>query len=399
MNDWEGGTLGDAVSLQRGTTYRSVLLDKPGPYLLGLASIKRDGGFKRGALRTYGGDSPAHLMLEPGDVYVSLKDVTQSGDLLGAVAQVPPDVAAGRLTQDTVKLIPRSASIPMDLIYWTLRTPRYRAYCRSRAIGTTNLSLTRDDFLDFSIPPATAGRMQLVALLGALEDKIESNARITREARELAVRELWIASVGGPPTRLGNVAQVQKGLSYKGAGLVPSPDSIPMINLGNFGRDGWFDRSAMKPYSGAYQERHLVHGGELVVANTDLTQRRVILGRPALVPDDVSTALFTHHVYSIRPTDADLVVAIWAALNSAAFRERAEGYATGTTVAALPTDALLDFEFRVPDEAAIEYASALLRRAWAAEVESASLESVREVLIDGLLDSPRRKPEGAEAIA
>jgi hypothetical protein len=83
-------TLGDLVSLQRGTTYKSALLGQPGPTLLGLASIQRNGGFRNDNLKTYGGDSPDKLLLGPGDIYVSLKDVTQSADLLGAIARVPP---------------------------------------------------------------------------------------------------------------------------------------------------------------------------------------------------------------------------------------------------------------------------------------------------------------------
>ena len=37
-------TLGDYFTLQRGTTYKSRLLGQPGPLLLGLATIQRNGG-------------------------------------------------------------------------------------------------------------------------------------------------------------------------------------------------------------------------------------------------------------------------------------------------------------------------------------------------------------------
>jgi len=139
------------VSLVRGTTYKGELVGQPGPVLLGLASIQADGGFRRGAFRTYGGESPAKITLGPGDIYVSLKDVTQSGDLLGSVARVPRDIPAGRLTQDTVKLQFDGQPIDHDYVYWLLRTPVYRAYCRSHATGTTTLGLARDDFLDFPV--------------------------------------------------------------------------------------------------------------------------------------------------------------------------------------------------------------------------------------------------------
>jgi type I restriction enzyme S subunit len=185
----DGVPLGELVELRRGSTYKSALLNHDGPILLGLSSIAANGGFRRDSLKTYGGDSPSAITLLPGDLYVSLKDVTQSGDLLGAVARVPNDVQAGRLTQDTVKLVFREGSRDQtDYIYWLLRTPQYRDYCRVHAIGVTTLALPRDDFLAFPVPPPTTSRAGLVRALGALDDKIEQN-------RAMAIRLTEIASV------------------------------------------------------------------------------------------------------------------------------------------------------------------------------------------------------------
>jgi len=185
--------LGDVVALQRGTTYKSALLGQPGPVLLGLASIQRNGGFRDDNLKTYGGDSPEKLTLHPGDIYVSLKDVTQSADLLGAIARVPPYIAAGRVTQDTVKLTFIRHDIPSRYIYWLLRTPVYREYCRGHAIGTTNLSIARDDFLAFPVPKPKVRELTLVETLDALDDKIELNRRMnaTLEAMARALFQSW----------------------------------------------------------------------------------------------------------------------------------------------------------------------------------------------------------------
>lgn len=185
--------LGDYFTLQRGTTYKSRLLGLPGPVLLGLATIQRNGGFRRDSLQTYGGGSPNKLLVNPGELYVSLKDVTQSADLLGAVARLPRDHPPGRLTQDTVKLEPKAANVPLDYLYWLLRTPQYRAYCRSHATGTTNLGLARDDFLAFSAPEPTPAQHAIVDTLTALDDKIELNRRMseTLEAMARALFKSW----------------------------------------------------------------------------------------------------------------------------------------------------------------------------------------------------------------
>ena len=184
--DRQSLTLGDVVTLQRGTTYKSALLGQDGPVLLGLASIQRNGGFRDDNLKTYGGESPEKLTLRPGDIYVSLKDVTQSADLLGAIARVPSHIQAGRVTQDTVKLTFTRKDIPSEFLYWLLRTPVYREYCRAHAIGTTNLSLSRDDFLAFPVPKPNARELTLVETLDALDDKIELNRRMNETLEALA---------------------------------------------------------------------------------------------------------------------------------------------------------------------------------------------------------------------
>ena len=191
-------TLGDYFNLQRGTTYKSRLLGQDGPVLLGLASIQRNGGFRTDSLRTYGGECPNKLLVHPGELYVSLKDVTQSADLLGAVARLPENHPPGRLTQDTVKLVPKRNSPPIEYIHWLLRTPEYRHYCLARATGTTNLGLPRDDFLAYPVPPLTLSRRRIVEALKGLDDKIELNRREneTLEALSRAIFKDWFVDFG-----------------------------------------------------------------------------------------------------------------------------------------------------------------------------------------------------------
>lgn len=176
--------LGEFVDLTRGTTYSGSLKDHPGPVLLGLASIARNGGFREDKLSTYGGSSSANLLLGPGELFASLKDVTQSADLLGAVARVPAHVKQGRLTQDTVKLAFKSATTSSHILYHTLLTPTYREYCRSHGTGTTNLGLSRDDFLAYPVVKPSAA---IQCTFDAAMEKIEARAcSVAEESRTLA---------------------------------------------------------------------------------------------------------------------------------------------------------------------------------------------------------------------
>ena len=188
MSGWTSTKLGELISITRGTTYKSLLLDQPGPVLLGLASIQRDGGFRGDKLRTYGGESPEKLLVRPGQLYASLKDVTQSGDLLGSVARVPKPGPVGRLSQDTVRLDFISDKVLPDFLYLALLGPRYRAWCRQHATGTTNLGLPRDDFLAFEVvhPADKAGQHNVASVLNAIDGLIENNRRRVEVLEEMA---------------------------------------------------------------------------------------------------------------------------------------------------------------------------------------------------------------------
>ncbi|MBI5330586.1 MAG: nucleotidyltransferase domain-containing protein [Betaproteobacteria bacterium] len=210
------------VSLQRGTTYKGNLVGLPGPVLLGLASIGANGGFRHGGFKTYGGDCPEKISLKSGDVYVSLKDVTQSGDLLGSIARVPDDIESGRLTQDTAKLVFDGEPIPREYLYWLLRTPYYRDYCRGCATGTTTLGLARDDFLNFQIPDAGPRELNIVDLLEGTEKRItllrETNA--TLEAIAQALFKSWF--VDFDPVRAKAEGREPESIPPEIAALFPS---------------------------------------------------------------------------------------------------------------------------------------------------------------------------------
>lgn len=203
--------LGDLISITRGTTYKSAQLGQPGPVLLGLASIARNGGFRSDSLRTYGGDSPDRLLVRPGELFASLKDVTQTADLLGSVARVPIAGPTGRLTQDTVRIDITSNGVVVEYLYLALLTPQYRQYCRSRATGTTNLGLPRDDFLAYEIPlPSREEQKRIASVLGSFDDLIEVNRGQLSSARKLAQELYARASAGRTTVPFGEIASLAR---------------------------------------------------------------------------------------------------------------------------------------------------------------------------------------------
>jgi len=158
------------------------------------------------------------------------------------------------LTQDTVRLEPRGSDVPLNYLYWLLRTPQYRSYCRAHATGTTNLGLAREDFLAFPAPEPTPTQCQIVDALSALDDKIEQNRwmRETLEAMARALFKSWF--VDFEPVRAKAEGRWRRGESLPG---LPAhlwdlfPDSFEDSELGEIPK-GWAvgtlgDLSALNP--------------------------------------------------------------------------------------------------------------------------------------------------------
>jgi type I restriction enzyme S subunit len=299
-------------------------------------------------------------------------------------------------------------------------------------VGSANPTLNRNHVHPMPIVwPPLAEQKAIAAVLGALDDKIELNRRMnaTLEAMARALFQSWFVDfdpvrakldgrkpigldettaalfpdsfqdspIGPIPHAwivkdLGEIADFDKGLSYKGEGLAEE-GGMPMVNLGCFTGRGLFNANRVKRYTGAYRERHLVRAGDLVIANTDMTQNRVIIGSPAIVPElnGVREFLFTHHVFAVRfKPDAD----VWRryaffTLLKPEFREIAEGFSTGTTVLALPRDGLANYSLCLPPilllEAFEKQVGPILATVDANLHQSRTLAKLRDTLLPKLL--------------
>ena len=151
--------------------------------------------------------------------------------------------------------------------------------------------------------------------------------------------------------RLGDVVGVVRGRSYRGDQLQQNSD-VALVTLKSFARGGGYRHGGLKPYVGPYDESQVVCPGEIVVAQTDITQDADVIGKPAKVP---SSSRYTTLVASLdaaivrctsdRVLDPDF---LYYRLLADDYAQHAKSYATGTTVLHLHRDALANFETLLP---------------------------------------------------
>ena len=435
-------TVGDYVTLVRGTTYHGNLVGTPGPALLGLGSIEPGGGFRIGHYKTYGGDCPADLMLFPGDIYASLKGATKDGKMIGSVARVPLSVTSGRLTQDTVRLVFREPNPENEsYIYWMLRTPQYRDYCEGRATGSAVVALSRRDFLSYPILSLTNARKCVVRLLDEIEAHIEVNRRMneTLEALVRALFKSWFVDFdpvrakaeghdpnlsealahlfpghfvaselgeipqGWDVASIGNHVLSVKGKSYRSEDLKDCATAL--VTLKSFARGGGYRPDGLKAYTGEYKPEQVVKPGELIIACTDVTQAAEVIGKPALVQsnNEYEKLVASLDVMIVRSrNDAVSVPFLYCLFRDDRFSDHTYAHSTGTTVLHLAKDAVPCYRFVRPSKDVSKkfncFSSQLFQRIDASEIESRSLAALRDNLLPKLVSGELRVKD-AERIA
>lgn len=323
-------------------------------------------------------------------------------------------------------------------VYYNLSARK--AELRAMASGSAQPILNKSAFGRVKISvPSLPDQRAIGRVLGALDDKIALNRGMnhTLEAMAKAIFKDWFIDFGptrakmeghapyltsdtwslfptvlnseGVPTgwkrrQLGEFFRVERGLSYKGEFLTDIGSS--MVNLGCFKGFGSFDIEKLKHYTGPYSPRHTVRKGDLLLANTDITQNRTVLGSPYVVRfhSDIDI-LFTHHVYAARPRNVE--AGAWTTyayyqLLRPEFRTRAEGFATGTTVLFLPSEAFEGYEIVCPDYALRDRFDGVLGEFWGAvernQIENLTLTSMRDLLLPKLMSGEIRLKDAEKEV-
>jgi len=444
--EWTTFRLGDVCSkIGSGATPRggsSVYLEQGDMALIRSQNIYNDGFHHHGI--TYLTEEHA---AELANVEVAEHDVLLNitGDSIARACQVDADVLPARVNQHVAIIRPDPAVLCPRFLRYFLVSPAMQAEMLSLGgAGATRNALTKGMIESFAVlAPADIGEQRAIAhILGTLDDKIELNRRLneTLEAMARALFKSWFvdfdpvrakcqgrdsglpkhiadlfpdsfgdSELGEIPKgwgahRLGDLLSLDKGLSYKGQFLTEL--GMPMVNLGCFLGRGQFAKHAIKNYSGEYRARHVVRPRDLVLANTDITQKREVIGSPALVPPQGGAAefLFSHHVYATRFHEGaePWKLFVHFLLLQEAFRERATGFATGTTVLALPRDAVLELRCpAAPLQVVQAFDGAVLpavERQWNLSDESQTLAALRDTLVPKLVFGELRvrpQPPGA----
>jgi type I restriction enzyme S subunit len=105
--------------------------------------------------------------------------------------------------------------------------------------------------------------------------------------------------------RLGDVVKITRGISYKSSEIV-SQGGLPFVNLRNVAKGGGLRTDGTKRFSGQARQDQLLVEGDLLIAITDLSKAKDVLGSAFLVPNELAGATFSLDLCKLEVTSSEL---------------------------------------------------------------------------------------------
>lgn len=286
--------------------------------------------------------------------------------------------------------------IEPEYLYYLMKNRDFYHWADSVAIGaaqrTVTLGQLREKLID--LPPLPT-QQRIAGVLSAYDKLIENNRRQIKLLEESARRlyKEWFVDLRFPghettpihddlpegwkrDSLLGNIDYV-RGRSY-GSEDIRDTGAARLINLNNVASFGGWNAGAEKPYSGAHKKEQVVKGGDIVMAVTDMTKERRLVGHVARIPKDASGGIISMDLIKIVPKDMTPNY-LYAHLRFSGVAEMIAMLANGTNVIHLKPEALSRVILLIPSkDLQVAYANYLQPVFDAIEVSRRQIAAARE---------------------
>jgi len=285
---------------------------------------------------------------------------TQQGSVVGRTSIVLQKYEGSFLNQNAVCLrVKVSELVCAKYFFYLTKTVLFKYHIEGRAKGSANqVRMALGDLKKFEHSyPELLIQKKIAAILSAYDDLIENNKQqisLLENMAEEIYREWFVRfrfpgykatefEKGIPKNWDTNKANVffdhVKGKSYKSDEIVDTDnESMPFITLKSFHRGGGYRDDGLKRYSGKYSDKQIVFEGDVVMAVTDMTQNREVVGRVARVPDiGIKGAVISLDVIKLVPKSISSTF-LYSYMKYSGFGHFIKAFANGANVLHLKPD-------------------------------------------------------------
>jgi len=287
--------------------------------------------------------------------------------VVGKVVRVPELLDGALLNQNAVILRSKS-KIRNDYLFYLLKDPSFKGFIINTAQGAANqASITLESLFryEFLLPPLET-QEKIVAILSAYNDLIGNNQRriaLLEKMAEEIYREWFVRlrfpgyekvkTIKGVPEgwsfdKASKFFSLAKGKSYAAEELTDDRGQMPFINLKSFNRGGGYREDGLKYYSGRYKSEQVVYQNDVVMAVTDMTQDRAVIGRVARMPElGEKGAVISLDTVKLVPKDIHKTF-LYAYMRHSGFANLIKEFANGANVLHLKPDLITQQKIIIP---------------------------------------------------
>lgn len=403
MSEWKQYRVGDVCEVFDGPHATPPQSDS-GPIYLGIPSIRSDGSIDyENSKRISYEDFPKwtkRVTPQENDVVFSYEANLESYAII-------PAGFKGCLGRRMAIMRPDSSAVDARFLSYYMQSPAWKSTIASRTVlGATVNRIPIATFPEFPLclPPLST-QQRIAGVLSAYDKLIESNRKQIKLLEEVAQRlyKEWFVDLRFPGhettpihdglpvgwkrgSLLGNIDYV-RGRSY-GSEDIRDTGAARLINLNNVASFGGWNAGAEKPYSGAHKKEQVVRGGDIVMAVTDMTKERRLVGHVARIPKDASGGIISMDLIKIVPKDMTPNY-LYAYLRFSGVAEVIAMLANGTNVIHLKPEALSRAALLIPSKdlqvAYANYLQPLFDTIEASQRQIAAAREARDRLLPKLM--------------
>lgn len=310
----------------------------------------------------------------PEEYYESLKAERKPrlGDVLYSVVGsfgIPSLVKNNKrfVIQRHIAILRPSERIDSAYLYYVLKDTSFYYWADAVAIGSAQRTVTLGQLRNKEIDlPDLAVQRRIAGVLAAYDKLIENNRKqikLLEEAAQRLYREWFVdlhfpghettPIVNGLPEgwrRESLLARsgYARGRSY-GSGDLRDTGVSRLINLNNIASFGGWNAGAEKPYSGTFKESQVVEAGDIIMAVTDMTKERRLVGHVARVPRQAAGGIISMDLIKLIPKFLEPNY-LYAHLRFSGMAEMIAMLANGTNVIHLKPDELNRAKILIPNQ-------------------------------------------------
>lgn len=217
--------LGDFIKIKHGYAFKGdfITTEDNGVVLVTPGNFEIGGGFKEKKCKFFSNDYPEDYVLNPGDLIVTMTDLSKQGDTLGYSAIVPSSSRTYLHNQRIGLVNVFNPDADKDFIYWFMRSPHYQKTIVATSSGSTvkHTSPSRICEVEFDLPPLNEQKV-IATTLSAIETKIQNNHLINDNLQQQAMAlyaEMFLNSSDNNVTSgtLSDIAVITMGQSPSGS--------------------------------------------------------------------------------------------------------------------------------------------------------------------------------------